>query len=350
MSAAGGRDREIARAPTTPIPLLLLTGFLGSGKTTLLRRWLQEPCFGGTMVVVNELGEVGLDHALLANSTDAPVLIGNGCACCTASEDLVGTLERLFWDRLHRRIPRFERIVVETTGIAEPGPILAKLGSGGIVAERYRVAGVVVTVDAGTGAEQIETFHEARHQLDAADVIVVTKADRSGADRASALAGRLAAARPGVPVLISRQADVPAAAILAAIDRPGAELPPAHGHHHGHDAGHHEHEPSVSAAFLPLPEPVDEARLAAALGRFAEAWRGRLVRVKGLVQVTAGPSLAVIPATVQVAGDRVVAIELLPAPGPDAPLFGLTVMTSGAEAGAAARDLAGRCHADDDIS
>lgn len=325
-------------ATTAPIPLLLLTGFLGSGKTTLLRRWLGEPGFAGTMVVVNELGAVGLDHALLASSTDAPVLIGNGCACCTASEDLAGTLERLFWDRLHRRIPRFERIVVETTGIAEPGPILARIASGGIVAERYRAAGVVVTVDAGIGAEQIASFPEARHQLDAADVIVLTKADRAGPAETAGQSDRLAAARPGVPVLVSQRADVPAAAILAALDRRGAGDPSARGHRH------HHHEPSVSSAFLPLPAPVDAACLATVLGRFAADWRGRLVRVKGLVQAATGF------AAVQMAGDGVVAVETLQVPGPDAPRFGLTVMTRGGEAGAAVRDLAARLRADDGIS
>ncbi|WP_395678581.1 CobW family GTP-binding protein [Inquilinus sp.] len=325
-------------ARAEPIPLLLLTGFLGSGKTTLLRRWLAEPAFAGTMVVVNELGEVGFDHALLASSTDAPVLVGNGCACCTASEDLAGTLERLFWDRLHRRIPRFERIVVETTGIAEPGPILERIASGGIVAERYRAAGVVVTVDAGMGEEQIASFPEARHQLDAADIVVLTKADRAGPAEASLQSNRLAEMWPGVPVLVSHQADVPAAAILAALDRGEAHRP----HHDRH--GHHHHEPSVSSAFLPLPAPVDAARLAAVLDRFANDWRGRLVRAKGLVQAATGF------ATVQMAGDGVVAVEPLPAPGPDAPHLGLTVMARGGEAVLAARDLAARLRADDGIS
>lgn len=346
-------------AQPAPISLLLLTGFLGSGKTTLLRHWLQEPCFRGTMVVVNELGEVGLDHALLANSTDAPVLIGNGCACCTASEDLVGTLERLFWDRLHRRISGFERVVVETSGIADPAPILAHLRSGGIVAERYRAAGVIVTVDAGTGAGQIEAFDEARRQLDAADVIIVTKADRSGRDGAPLLVVDLAAKWPGVSILISREADIPAAAILAAIARREARKSgsPARfrgngQHHHGrqHGAGHHGHVPSVSHAFLPLPKPVDQALLAAGLRSFVAAWRGRLVRVKGVVQLAAGPSSAIILAAVQVAGDRVVAIERLATLGAVPQRFGLTVMTRGEEAGQAVQDLASHCRTDDGVS
>ncbi|HEY8580453.1 MAG TPA: GTP-binding protein, partial [Beijerinckiaceae bacterium] len=114
-------------APRTRVPVLLLTGFLGSGKTSLLARWLRAPEFAGAMVIVNELGEVGLDDRLVATSSDAPLLLDNGCACCTANEDLVATLEKLFWDRLQRVIPKFDWVLIETTGIADPAPILASL-------------------------------------------------------------------------------------------------------------------------------------------------------------------------------------------------------------------------------
>ena len=133
------------------IPIVLLTGFLGSGKTSLLARWLRAPDFAGAMVIVNELGEVGLDHRLLATATDVPLLLENGCACCTASEDLIGTLERLFFDRLQRRIPAFSWVLIETTGIADPAPIIDALCRNEITATRYELLGVVTTFDAKGG-------------------------------------------------------------------------------------------------------------------------------------------------------------------------------------------------------
>ena len=164
-------------AELVQIPIVLLTGFLGSGKTTLLSRWLGSPQFSGAMVIVNELGEVGLDHALLERASDAPLLLENGCACCAASDDLLATVERLFWDRLHRKIPRFNWLLIETTGIADPGPIVELLKGHQLITERFRVAGVVTAFDALRGAERLKDFPECRRQLELASVVVITKTD-----------------------------------------------------------------------------------------------------------------------------------------------------------------------------
>ncbi len=137
---------------TSRTPVTLLTGFLGSGKTTVLNHMLKQPEMAATAVIVNEFGEIGIDHLLVEKATDDVVLMQSGCLCCTIRGDIADTLVNLFVDRAKGRIPGFERVVIETTGLADPAPILHALMSDPIVAERYMVDGVVTTVDAVNGA------------------------------------------------------------------------------------------------------------------------------------------------------------------------------------------------------
>jgi G3E family GTPase len=162
------------------IPITLLTGFLGSGKTTLLRQMLTLPGWNETVVLVNELGEVGLDHHLLGTASDAVMLMENGCICCSVRDDLVGVLEDLFWKRLHRKMPYFKRVVVETTGLADPGPIVRALLSHPLIAERYALDSVLCTVDAMAGAAQLELHPECLAQAAMADALLITKTDCLG--------------------------------------------------------------------------------------------------------------------------------------------------------------------------
>jgi G3E family GTPase len=159
------------------IPITLLTGFLGSGKTTLLRRMLTLPGWNDTLVLVNELGAVGLDHHLLGSARDAVMLMENGCICCSVRDDLVGVLEDLFWKRLQRQMPRFSRVVIETTGLADPGPIVKTLFSHALVAERYALDSVLCTVDAMAGEAQFAKHPESLAQVAAADALLLTKTD-----------------------------------------------------------------------------------------------------------------------------------------------------------------------------
>jgi G3E family GTPase len=159
------------------IPITLLTGFLGSGKTTLLRRMLTLPGWNDTLVLVNELGAVGLDHHLLGSASDAVMLMENGCICCSVRDDLVGVLEDLFWKRLQRQMPRFSRVVIETTGLADPGPIIKTLFSHALVAERYALDSVLCTVDAMAGEAQFAMHPESLAQVAAADALLLTKTD-----------------------------------------------------------------------------------------------------------------------------------------------------------------------------
>jgi G3E family GTPase len=159
------------------IPVTLLTGFLGSGKTTVLSQVLTSPSWANTVVLVNELGAVGLDHHLMWGASDAVLVLENGCICCSVRDDLVGVLEELFWQRLQRQIARFDRVVIETTGLADPRPIIKALLSHGLVSERYALDCVLCTVDALLGEGQLEGHPESLAQTASADVLLVTKTD-----------------------------------------------------------------------------------------------------------------------------------------------------------------------------
>ena len=163
--------------PIDRIPIVLLTGFLGSGKTTLLRAQLQGPQARGTAVLINELGAIGLDHHLAWGAADSTLVLENGCVCCSVQDDLSSALEDLFWKRLHRKIPRFERVVIETTGIADPGRIVEIFSSQSLVAQRYVLSTVVCTVDGVFGERQLGQHRECLAQAAGADVIHITKTD-----------------------------------------------------------------------------------------------------------------------------------------------------------------------------
>ena len=272
-------------APRQRVPILLLTGFLGSGKTSLLARWLREEAFAGAMAVVNELGEVGLDDRLIETSSDTPVLLDNGCACCAAGEDLSATLERLFFDRLHRRIPPFSWVLIETTGVADPAPILQRL-SQGVVGERYELRGLATTFDASLGPFQATTHPECRSQIDHADVIILTKVDAASPQALAEAQECLAALRPGAKVLASAHADLSAAALLEAL---AGRREPCHGHE-GHI--HARHTPGLTSAFAPL-EGLDAATLRESLEATLAASQDALLRMKGLVQVEGGECMLV---------------------------------------------------------
>jgi len=271
-------------APRQRVPILLLTGFLGSGKTSLLARWLLAEAFAGAMVIVNELGEVGLDDRLIETSSDAPLLLDNGCACCAAGEDLSATLERLFFDRLHRRIPSFSWVLIETTGVADPAPILQRLEQG-IVGERYEVRGLVSTFDARRGPWNVTMFAECRSQIDHADVIVLTKTDIASPEDMTEARECLECLRPGAPVLVSAHADLPATALLAALE--GRQKAAC-----DHDHSHAWHTPDLTSVFATL-EGLDEAALRSSVSAALAEGRGALLRLKGLVQLSSGEWMVV---------------------------------------------------------
>ena len=201
--------------PASLIPATLLTGFLGSGKTTVLNHVLKQPGMAATAVIVNEFGEIGLDHLLVERSTEDVVLLNSGCLCCTVRNDIVDTLTSLFVDRANGKVPWFTRVVIETTGLADPAPILHTLMTEPIVAARYMLDGVVTTVDAVNGATTLDRQPEAVKQAAVADRLLLTKTDLSPPALRQALEARLAALNRSAPLIpVAQSAVDPAHSML----------------------------------------------------------------------------------------------------------------------------------------
>ncbi len=189
--AAGPFGRRLKRERGAKVPVTVVTGFLGAGKTTLIKRFLASPEGQGTAVVVNEFGAAGIDDALLRASADETVLIGNGCMCCITRSDLQEALRRLVIERDRSEIPDFKRIVIETSGLADPSPILQTFATDRALGDTFHVDVVLTVVDAATGLDTLRRSAEARKQAILADRLVVTKTDIAGA--ADALSARLRA-------------------------------------------------------------------------------------------------------------------------------------------------------------
>ena len=199
--AAGLFGRRLKRARGHRVPVTVITGFLGAGKTTLLRAFLATPEGQGTAVVVNEFGATGIDDALVRASTDETVLLGNGCLCCIARTDLQQTMRRMVIERERGELPDFKRIVIETSGLADPSPILQTFATDRALGEMFHVEAVVTVIDAVTGTETLDWSAEARKQAILADRLVISKTDIAGEGASDGLAARLRALNPNAEIL-----------------------------------------------------------------------------------------------------------------------------------------------------
>ena len=318
-----------------PIPLTLLTGFLGSGKTTLLRRALTDPAFSDTAVIINEIGEIAIDHYLVDFVEGEVLELPGGCLCCAVREDLAETLRSLIERRDAGDIRRFGRIVVETSGLADPGPILFTLGTDPMLDQRLRLARVVTLVDAVSGAETLARFAEATRQA----ALVISKTDL--APFGDALRERFDALNPGAERIVGTAASDPAAVLFSTAECPHPNPPPQSpgqargGEGVGHAASASSPSPAggagpsspspagggglgggiatrqtlqpgaeaahthgVATFAIVLDGPVSRFDFARALGGLAQERGNHLLRVKGLVRFADRPDR---PAVVQAA-------------------------------------------------
>ena len=296
-------------------PVTLLTGFLGSGKTTVLNHVLKRPEMAATAVIVNEFGEVGIDHLLVEKATDDVVLMQSGCLCCTIRGDIADTLVNLFVDRAKGRIPGFERVVIETTGLADPAPILHALMSDPIVAERYMVDGVVTTVDAVNGSGTLDRQPEAVKQAAVADRLLLTKCDLASADQRRELEARLAALNPGAPLIeVTGGAVDPTFLFNLGLFDPNTKSVEvqrwlgedfdahddehdhddhnAHGHHAGHDVNRH--DAHISSFSIVREKPLSWTALSGWLDALASMRGNDLLRVKAIVAIEEKPGQPVV--------------------------------------------------------
>ncbi|HEY1153985.1 MAG TPA: GTP-binding protein, partial [Pseudolabrys sp.] len=318
----GGPERP--RQPPAPIPLTLLTGFLGSGKTTLLNTLLKDPALAGTAVIINEFGEVGLDHLLVEYVSDNMMLLQSGCLCCTMRGDLIDALETLLRDLDNRRCT-FSRVLLETTGLADPAPVLHTAMAHPYLVMRYRLDGVVATVDAINGAATLDAHPEAVKQAAVADRLVLTKTDMLDTpERIAArdkLLTRLRALNPAAPILDAAKGEATATALLSAgLYDPERKIPDVkkwlaaeayaeigqdHGHHkdhaHDHDHGHHDHhhdpnrhDDRIRAFSLTSDKPIPGGTLEMFLELLRATHGPNLLRMKGIVNVAEMPDTPVV--------------------------------------------------------
>jgi G3E family GTPase len=289
------------------IPVVLVTGFLGSGKTTLIAAALRDPAFDRALVVVNEFGEVGIDHDLLESSSEDTILLANGCLCCTIRGNLVDTLASALAQVAEGRLRRFDRVIVETSGLADPAPFLAFLHQEPSFNARFALAGVVTLCDAGAPATP-SRFPEAASQLRMADLVLLTKTDIASAADSAATREAIDALAPDAVVekAVHGGPDPARAldpALLATLRRavphggPGA-------YRHGHDDVHGHDDPAdavrrhygIARLAFVFP-PLDPAGLEAVLAALRAAAGPTLLRAKAMLRIAGDRRVAVLHAT-----------------------------------------------------
>jgi G3E family GTPase len=269
------------------IPLTLLTGFLGSGKTTLLRRLLRQPAFGDSAVIINELGDIGLDHLLVDRVDESLSVLASGCICCTVRSDLVDTVQTLLARRARGEVS-FARVVVETTGLADPAPVLHTLMAEPTVMSAFRLDAVVTTVDAVNGVPTLDRHAEAVKQAAMADVLLLTKTDLATAEQIGALTTRLRRLNPGATPRRVAHGEIDAVALLGGASHDGwPDVVPECEHHDAHH--HHHHDDHIRAHSFTFDMPLHQAAFAHWLELMAAMRGERLLRVKGLVQLIERP-------------------------------------------------------------
>lgn len=302
------------------IPVSILTGFLGAGKSTLLNRLLKDPAMKDAAVIINEFGEVGIDHLLVEASNDAVVELSDGCLCCTVRGELVDTLAELIDGMQTGKIKPLSRVVIETTGLADPAPVMQSVMGHPAIAQHFDLDGVVTVVDAVNGLSTIDRYPEAYKQVAVADRLILTKKTLADATAISELTERLRALNPRAPITDGDAPDAGSAAMLvnglydpaskiADVDRwLKDEMAAAddhhhhdhdhHGHHHhshSHGHGHHHHHDlnrhgtSIRSYSILHDEPIDPM----AINMFVDLLRSthgeKLLRMKAIVALTDRP-------------------------------------------------------------
>ncbi|MFN0303749.1 MAG: CobW family GTP-binding protein [Burkholderiales bacterium] len=279
------------------IPVNVITGFLGSGKTTLLQRLLRSPSLQNTAVLVNELGEIGLDHHLLQNAVTPTLLLENGCLCCAIRGDLKEALRDLFDRRERGAIPAFTRVIIETSGLADPAPIAYTVLAEPVLQHHFRLGSVITVVDAVNGLEQLAKFEESVKQVAVADRLVLTKTDLAHADQLTQLRKRLIELNLSAPIVdTALELPDPGDLIIQDIhDAAGKAL----------EAGRwvvaaretaldHRHTSDVTSFALVFDQPMDWTAFGVWMTMLLNRYGDKVLRIKGILNVAGVPTPVLI--------------------------------------------------------
>lgn len=284
------------------LPISVLTGFLGSGKTTLLKNLLQQPDMGNTAVVINEFGEVGLDHMLVEKADEDMIVMDSGCLCCSIRGDLIETLRNLLKRRWNKEIPQFDRLMIETTGLADPAPILHTLMTDPVLSHRYRLDGVIVCVDAANGMATLDTQMESVKQAAVADRLLLTKTDI--ANDVDDLKDRLAHLNPAAPILPVLNGEIAASNLFnLGLYDPATKTADvnkwlkeeaykdAHDHHHDHAHDPNRHGDGIKAFCITYDKPIKWDSFVDWMEGLIATNGNNLLRMKGILDIeeTDGP-------------------------------------------------------------
>lgn len=290
---------------STLIPIIVVTGFLGSGKTTLLNHMLRHPSLKDAAVLINEFGAVGLDHFLVKPVDENTVLLASGCLCCTIRDDLKSAILELNGKRERGEVPRYRRMIVETTGLADPTPILFTLMSDPVLRHHYRLGGVITTVDAVNGMRQLDRHVESVRQATVADRVVITKSDLAEPAELARLEARLKRINPTADTMFGRFGKIDVRRVLRAdVYDPSKKVAEvkhwldlealsAHGaaHDHDHAPGKHakrdvnRHDAHIRAHVVTIDQPLDWTAFGIWLTMLLHRHGQRVLRVKGILNV-----------------------------------------------------------------
>ncbi|ACM27989.1 GTP-binding protein [Agrobacterium rhizogenes] len=316
--------------PQQRVPVSILTGFLGAGKSTLLNRILKDPDMRDAAVIINEFGDVGIDHLLVESSGDAIIELSDGCLCCTVRGELVDTLANLMDAMQTGRIKPLKRVVIETTGLADPAPVMQSIMGNPIIANNFDLDGVITVVDAVNGLQTLDNHEEARKQVAVADRLIVSKTGIEGAAPAGVLESRLRTLNPRAQMLKADSEEAGRAAILVnGLYDPASKIADvgrwlhdeleadAHDHHqhdHGHDHDHHHdghghhhhghrhqhahdvtrHDGSIRSFSIVETQPIDPVALEMFIDLLRSAHGEKLLRMKAIVSVSDRPERPVV--------------------------------------------------------
>jgi G3E family GTPase len=303
------------------VPVTILTGFLGAGKSTLLNRILKDPDMRDAAVIINEFGDVGIDHLLVESSGDSIIELSDGCLCCTVRGELVDTLAMLMDSMQTGRIRPLKRVVIETTGLADPAPVMQAIMGNPVIATNFDLDGMVTVIDAVNGLQTLDNHEEARKQVTVADRLIVSKSEMDGAVSAAALEARLRSLNPRAPILDAGREEAGKASILVTgLYDPNSKIADvgrwlrdemaldAHAHehddhgHHDHDHhGHHHHvhdvnrhDGSIRSFSIVESEPIDPMALEMFIDLLRSAHGEQLLRMKAIVALSDKPDRPVV--------------------------------------------------------